>query len=573
MRTGKRLAGAVVAAGVSLLVVSACGGGGGSDNSKSVSTSFADCTTKPNDCNGGKTKQGGTLTYTIEKKITGWNLLDADSNTFDFQEVLDGVLPSAFNTSPDFSTPVNTDMMASIEQTSTNPQTIVYKIRKEAVWNDGTPITADDFIYNWQTQNGKDCKDCSAATNAGYDQMKSVTASDDGKTVTVVYNTPYADWKAPFGPIYPAHLAKQHGDLATSWKWFNETQPSYSGGPYQISEYQKDVSVTLVPNPKWYGKTKASLDKLVFRIITDQAQEVPALQNNEVQAIYPQPNQDIVNQVKALAPNVQYTLGKGLTWEHLDLNLKNKFLADKALRQAIFTAVNRQSMIDKTVGQFTPGLKPLNNHNFMPGIDGYKDVISSTDAGNGDVEKAKKLLTDAGYKGVGTALTTPTGEPVTLRISYTTGNSLRKASAELFQGDMQKALGLKVEITPTQALGKTLTAGDYDAIIFAWVDTPFPYSGAQQLWASDSSSNYGKWVNPQSDALLKQAASEPDSKKAAEILNQADQLLANDFYVLPLFQKPTFLAVYSQYANIRDNPTNVGPPYNTQEWGLRATAK
>ncbi|MGC9666818.1 ABC transporter family substrate-binding protein [Planosporangium sp. 12N6] len=574
MHTGKRLAGAVVVAGVSLLVASACGGGGSSDNGKSVSTSFADCATKPNDCNSGEIKKGGTLTYTIEKKITGWNLNDADSNTFDFQEVLDGVLPSAFNTNPDFQPTLNTDMLASAELTSTSPQTVVYKIKPEAVWNDGTPITVDDFTYGWQTQNGKDCKDCSAASNAGYDLIKSITGADNGKTVTVVYDSPYADWKGLFGPIYPAHVAKQHGDLATSWKWLNETQPAYSGGPFQIPAdgYQKDVSVTLVPNPKWYGKTKPSLDKIVFRIITDQAQEVPALQNNEVQAIYPQPNSDLVNQVKALAPNVQYTLGKGLTWEHLDLNLKNKFLADKVLRQAIFTTVDRQAVIDKTIGQFVPGAKPLNNHNFMPGQDGYKDVVTSSGAGTGDVEKAKKLLTDAGYKGVGTALTTAAGEPVTLRISYTNGNALRKQSAELFQNEMSQ-LGIKVDITPTQALGKTLTAGDYDVIIFAWVGTPYPYSGAQQLWGSESDSNYGKWVSKESDDLLKKAAAETDPKKGADYLNQADQIMANDYYVLPLFQKPTFLAVYSQYANIRDNATNVGPPYNTQEWGLRASAK
>jgi peptide/nickel transport system substrate-binding protein len=402
--------------------------------------------------------------------------------------------------------------------------------------------------------------------------MKSVTGSDNGKTVTVVYDTPYSDWKQPFGGLYPAHVAKQHGDLATSWKWFNENQPTYSGGPYKISDFQKDVSVTLAPNPKWYGKVKPSLDKLIFRIITDQSQEVPALQNNEVQAIYPQPNSDMVNQVKALAPNVQYTLGKGLTWEHIDLNLKNKFLADKVLRQAVFTAVNRQAIIDKTVGQFVPGAKPLDNHNFMPGQAAYKDVVTSTGAGKGDVEKAKKVLTDAGYKGVGTALTTPTGEPVTLRISYTNGNALRKATSELFQNEMQ-ALGIKVDVTPIQSLGKTLASGDFDAILYAWVGTPFPFQGGLQLWASTSSSNYGKWVNAQSDELLKKAAGETDPKKAADTLNQADQLMANDFYVLPLFQKPTFLGVYSQFANIRDNATNVGPPYNTQEWGLRASAK
>src|SRR4051812_18376581 len=103
MRTRKRLAGVLAIASVSLLVAAACSSGKSGDNGKSVSTSFADCDTKPNTCNSGNVKQGGTATYTIEKTITGWNLNDTDSNTFDFQEVLDGVLPSTFIVNPDFS--------------------------------------------------------------------------------------------------------------------------------------------------------------------------------------------------------------------------------------------------------------------------------------------------------------------------------------------------------------------------------------------------------------------------------------------------------------------------------------
>jgi peptide/nickel transport system substrate-binding protein len=571
MRTSKGLVGLVAVGVASLLVVSACGGGSkSSGNGSTASSSFADCATKPLTCNSGTTKQGGTVTYTIEKTITGWNLNDTNSNTFDFQEVLDGVLPQGpFVNTPDLKPTLNSDLMVSAEQTSTSPQTIVYKIKPDANWSDGTPINADDFVYSWQTQNGVDCTACTAASNAGYDQIQSVTGSDNGKTVTVVYKAAYADWKGPFGPLYPAHIAKQHGDLAASWKWLDATVPTYSGGPYQISDYQKDVSVTETPNPKWYGKTKPSLDKLVFRIITDQTQEVPALQNNEVQAIYAQPNADIVNQVKQIN-GVQSYIGKGLTWEHLDLNLKNSFLGDTKLRQALFTAINRKDIIAKTVGQFVPGMTPLNNHNFMPGMDGYKDVITSTGQGAGDIDKAKQLLTSAGYTGVGTALKTPAGKDVTLRISYTQGNTLRQQTSELIQNELGQ-LGVKVTVTPIASLGKTLASGDFDMIIFAWVGTPFLFAGAQQLWGSTSDSDYGHWVNTQSDALLKDAAGQTDAQKAIDDLNQADQIMSTDAYVLPLFVKPTFLAAYKNIVNIRDDATQTGPPYNVQEWGIRAS--
>jgi peptide/nickel transport system substrate-binding protein len=572
MRTSKRLASLVAVGAASLLVMSACGNGsnGTSTQTGSISKSFADCATKPLDCNSGDVKQGGTLTYTIEKNITGWNINNSDTNTFDFVEVLDGVTSQGpFINTPDLKPTMNSDLMVSVEQTSSSPQTIVYKIRPEAVWSDGTPINADDFIYSWQTQNGKDCADCAAASNAGYEDMQSVTGSDGGKTVTVVYSKPFADWKLPFGPLYPAHIAKQHGDLAASFKWLDETVPTWSGGPYIISDYQKDTSVTEIPNPKWYGKVKPKLDKLVFRIITEQAQEVPALQNNEVQAIYPQPSADIVNQVKQIS-GVQYMLGKGLTWEHLDLNLKNTALADVKLRQAIFTAVDRKAIIDKTIGQFVPGAVPLNNHNFVPGQTGYKDVITSTGQGTGDLTKAKQILTDAGYQGVGTALKTPSGQDVTLRISYTQGNTLRQQTCELIQSELQ-GLGIKVTVVPVASLGSTLSSGDFDMIVFAWVGGPFPFAGAIQLWGSTSDSNYGHWVNAQSDSLLADAASQTDANKAIDDLNQADQIMSNEAYNLPLFQKPTFLAAYKNIANVRDDATSTGPPFNVQAWGIRAS--
>ena len=109
------------------------------------------------------------------------------------------------------------------------------------MWSDGTPITADDFIYNWRVQNSRDCPNCAVATTTGYDQVKSVTGTDSGKTVTVVFTKPFTDWKNLWGsgsPVYPAHIAAQHGDINTpqgnaeSFTWFGKNVPTYSGGPF-----------------------------------------------------------------------------------------------------------------------------------------------------------------------------------------------------------------------------------------------------------------------------------------------------------------------------------------------------
>ncbi|NIH78682.1 ABC transporter family substrate-binding protein [Amycolatopsis viridis] len=578
-KTKSRAAGIGALAATAALVLAACGGGGGGNSGVQTGQAFAQCDSSPNTCNSAAADQlqdGGDVTMAIEKNIANWNVTSAEGNVFETGMVTKGLLPYTYYTSPDLKPVLNPDFVTSADITSTNPQTVVYKLNPKAVWSDGTPFNADDFIYNWKVQNGKDCPDCAPANTSGYEQISSVVGSDNGKTVTVTFAKPYTDWKnlwSSSGAIYPAHLAAQHGDLnspaglAESYKWFGETVPTWSGGPWKVDNFQNNVSLTMVPNPSWWG-AKPHLSRVIFRIITDASQEPTALQNHEVQVIYPQPQVDLVNQVRNI-PGVSSYIGLGLTWEHIDFNLKNPALANKALRQALFTAVDVQATINKTVGQFTNKVKPLGSHNFVPGQEGYKDVVSATGQGSGDINKAKQILTGAGYKLQGNQLIDPSGAPVpTLRMRYTVGNQIRQNECELFQ-QAASQLGVKVDIVPTDSLGKTTSSGDFDVIVFAWVASPFPFNNAAQNWPSGSASNYGKYSNPQVDSLIAQSNTETDQAKATDALNQADQLMSEDAYVLPLYQKPTFIASYDNVANVRNNSTLDGPVYNMQEWGIR----
>jgi peptide/nickel transport system substrate-binding protein len=580
-RSGIRRAVALVA-GLTV-VLAGCGGAGGTGDGAARTTGsvFVTCAEDPNTCNSaepGKLRQGGQLAYAIEKNIPNWNLLSSEGNLQETGWVLGGVLPRAFITLPDLTVAMNEDLLDSAKVTSTNPETIVYKIKANAVWSDGTPITADDFIYVWRVQNGRDCPNCTPATTTGYDQITSVVGSDNGKTVTVTLSKPFTDWKqnwASGSPIYPAHIAAQHGDIntpqgrAASYAWFGKNVPTYSGGPYQIENFTNNESVTLVPNPKWYGP-RPKLDRLIYRIVTDARQEPTALQNREVQVIYPQPQVDQVQQVRRI-PDVSSFVGFGLSWEHFDLNLANNFLADPVLRTAIFIAVDRQAIINKTVGQFTDTIKPLNSHNFVPQQSSYEDVVSETGQGSGNLARAKRILNAAGYKMDGTQLKTPLGMTVPpMRIRYTVGNQVRQAECELFAQQI-KQLGITVEVIPTDDLGATLSRGDYDIIVFAWVTTPFPYSSAVQLWVTGQGSNFGRYSNPDVDRLITTAASSTDEVLARETLNQADRRLTRDAYALPLYQKPTFIALYDDVANVRNNSSLDGPQYNIAQWGFRAT--
>ncbi|MGH3717702.1 MAG: ABC transporter family substrate-binding protein [Pseudonocardiaceae bacterium] len=563
------------------VLLAGCGGGGGAagGGQRQTGSAFAACEANPNTCNSarpGTLRQGGQLTFAIEKNVANWNLLSSEGNVYESLEVLKPVLPYTFVTQPDLTAAMNTDLLDSAKVTDTSPETIVYKIKPDAVWSDGTSITAEDFSYNWKLQNGRDCPNCSVSTTSGYDQVRSVVGSEGGKTVTVTLTKPFTDWKQFWSggsPIYPAHIAAQHGDittprgLAASFTWFGKNTPTYSGGPYQVDTFRNNESVTLVPNPRWYGP-RPKLDRLIYRIITDANQEPTALQNREVQVINPQPQVDLVRQVDRI-PGVSSFVGLGLSWEHFDLNLQNSYLADPALRTAMFTAVDRQAIINKTVGQFATKITPLNSHNFVPQQAGYEDVISETGQGSGNLARARQILDAAGYKSEDGQLATLIGMPVPpMRIRYAQGNQVRQVECELF-AQAVKPLGITVQVVPTDDLGATTSRGDYDIVVFAWDMSPFPYGGAVQLWGTGQGNNFGRYSNPDVDRLIAAAGSQTDESLAKETLNQADRRLTKDAYVLPLYQKPTFIALYDTIANVRNNSSLDGPPYNVAEWAFR----
>jgi peptide/nickel transport system substrate-binding protein len=280
-------------------------------------------------------------------------------------------------------------------------------------------------------------------------------------------------------------------------------------------------------------------------------------------------------------------------FEHFDYNLQNtafggpnpadqKDPAKVALRKAMFTAVDRQHLIASTVGLFDPAAKPLGNRMFVPGQAGYQDNVSKYGLGSGNIEAAKKLLTDAGYTGVGTKLVDKSGKEVpAFRMRYTVGNKVREDECNQFAA-AAKQLGITVNVESTDDLNATLNNADsqhaFDIVVFAWVATPFPDSANGPLYITNpagtktpAGGNYGWYANDDADKALADAGVNLNQDQANADLNKADDLISQDAYTLPLYQKDTMVAYKKTLANIRDNSTSVGSTYNIQQWGFRAT--
>jgi peptide/nickel transport system substrate-binding protein len=534
------------------MVAAACGGGGDENESSGGGTA--------------QIKDGGTLNYAADQEPTGFNNNTSKDNGTSVYNVVINVYPQPFHAQPDFTVKMDDALLDSAEQTSDDPQTIVYKIKQDAAWSDGTPLSADDFIYNWKQQNGT-IKENDVATTTGYDQIKSIEGSDNGKTVTVVFKTPFADWKGLFTGIVPAHyIQKRPGGWNTGLDKDPDKIPS--GGPFIVKDYTQGQSLTLVRNDKYWGP-KAHLDSIVFRFLPESTTQPAALQNNEVDLIYPQPQLDQVTQVKAL-PDVSSEINFGLSFEHLDFNFKNEHLGDLKVRQAIATGINVQELVDRTVKQFSDKAEPLGNRIWLTGQPQYQDHFGQY--GKGDTAGATKLLEDAGYTKGADGIYAKGGKKLSVRFSTTAGNKLRETQGELFQAQM-KEIGVEIKIAnvdSTKFFGEWLPNGNYDIADFAWVGTPFAISSNRDIYRTGGGSNYGKYANKKVDDLFTQANSETDEAKSAELGNQIDQQITADMATIPLYTKPTFIAYRNTFANIHDNATSEGPFNAAVTWGQKS---
>src|SRR4051812_41454466 len=159
------------------MALTACGGGSSSNNGDE-----------------GGAAQGGRVVYG-ESTDFPENLfpLISAGNATSVANIEAQMFPSTFDIQPDFTVKWNEDLLAEEPTSEVNgdSQTVTYKLNPDAVWSDGEPISADDFIFTWNSRKSADPASggCPAIlSTTGYDQMTSVEGADDGKTVTVTFS-------------------------------------------------------------------------------------------------------------------------------------------------------------------------------------------------------------------------------------------------------------------------------------------------------------------------------------------------------------------------------------------------
>jgi peptide/nickel transport system substrate-binding protein len=520
--------------------------------------------------------QGGSATVDLDQGMAGFNPNTSAGAASATPTVMASVLPSAYIINPQNLAVPNTSLLQSVEVIKPAPLTISYVIDPKAVWSDGVPVTAQDFIYAWESQRGVgtdiDGKPFDVASTLGYRDIDSVTPSSDGKTVTVIFGTPFTDWRVLFSNMVPAHIAEQVG-WNTGFQTFNLSR-ELSAGPMTIGSVSPNGTVVLVPNSKWWGP-KPRLSRVVIKENQNPTSWIGALSHGNGTVSQPSTfNLGDVNRVTSL-PNVQSEIRKSLQFLQLEFNVKSPVTGTLAVRQAIAHSLDRSKLLNDTFGSIQTAPAINDDHLAVNTQTQYAPSKASGAYDNVNAATAAGLMSAAGYtRLVFGPYEDLAGKPLVIRMAVESGDPWIQGVAELV-ADQLDAAGFEVVTVPVAGgvgMDAASRANSYDLALVSRTASPFLTS--TMAWYSDQlgapgsggSHDWSNFSDPTLDQLFRQGSQELNPVNGATYYAQIDTELWNQMIALPLFQEPAFLAQGVHLGTIQYNSSSTGLLWNVSNW-------
>lgn len=519
-------------------------------------------------------KASTTLVFGSEQEppCLNVNLNDCNNTWALYYEQL--VLRGVYMVNPQF---VYTNDLVSKVSLQLNPQRVTYYIRPNANWNDGKPVTAQDFVFTLSTIMNKawDAKPTGSGivSRTGFDQIvpSKTKVFANNKAVTFTFKQNYADWKDLFSTILPQH-ALAGTDFTTDF--INDLKNPKNGqeisdGPFVFSSWNHGSDMTLVRNPKFYGH-KAKLSSIVAKFLTNSNTEIQAVKGGEVDAIYPQPQLPLADLKTTPGLTVQSHLGP--IYEHIDIQVGphgNPLAKFAWVRQALMMSINRAALVKAVFSTLNPSLTPLGNVIYLNNQPAYVDHFKIW---NYNPTKATQLMTSHGCTKGSDGIYSCKGTRMSFQFESTAGNQLRVLAFSVIQQQL-KAQGIEVvnNFKPSNIyFGSDLPNGNTELAMFAWsggVD-PAPNTSIWSCANDGGTQNYMGFCDPKVDALFKKGNAELNPTVRKKYYNQADFLIAKDLPTIPLYQKPTFLVFKNAVKGMSDNTTQAGPMWNAENWSI-----
>ena len=455
--------------------------------------------------------------------------------------------------------------------------TITYKLRPEAQWSDGTPVTAQDAVFTYEM--------IMSEKNASYSRypwdtyVESVTAVDD-HTLQIKLTSPYADWATSFfvglSRVIPKHILQpvfeKDGTLDNA-EW--NRLPTVGSGPFNLVEYEPASHLIFEANENyWRGRPK--LDEIHMRLVEDRAAQMAALAAGEsdigtyiIGSELPDLNEMGNMEIQTSINGLQVTI-----FENVDPNTAHPAMTDPNVRRALQMAIDR-NLINSELYNGLYEVPATYWHGSAYADPQLKAIPY-------DPDSAKKLLDEAGWVDANSdGVREKDGKDLALRYAYISGDETTDTMVVAIQQMLADA-GVKVDLFPntSEVLWASfedsgpLALGQYD--LTHWSDGmayfPSPdtsYFLCDQRPTAENPYGYN-WFGiciPEMDELFKQQAVELDPQKRIEMFYQIGKIMYDQTLLIPLHTDPDVWAVNTRLANVRFS--GVDPLMFAYEWDVK----
>lgn len=416
-----------------------------------------------------------------------------------------------------------------------------FHLRDNLKWSDGSPLTANDFVYSW-----KRLADPNTGAPYSYDMLSmvkgyeeamagdidalGVSASDD-KTLVVELSAPcvYFDKIITHASMVPV---KQEVVEASGDQWALQPETYVSNGPLKMIEWVPGSHITFAKNENYWNADKVTLNSLKFVLMEEANSSYSAYQAGEVHMIKDVPTEEIAS----LQGREDFHLDPRIATSFVQFNTKKEPFDNPDVRMALSLAIDRDYVANTLMlGNYTPST------NFVgPGISdvepgsSFEEVTRKNNGGDffnieeheSDLAKAKELLAKAGYPD-------GAGFPV---IEYMTNDAgYNKPIAEYLQ-NAWKELGINMEIKIVEwsTFSATRRNGDFQIARGGWVYDYDDPSNMLNILESNNGNNDGKYSNPELDRLLSEARTTADRAEHYQKLHEAENIILKEQPVAPL---------------------------------------
>lgn len=465
-----------------------------------------------------------------------------------------------------------------IEKNGIKVISVDWELKPNLKWGDGQPITGKDFRLAWEITRAPNVSVASKEQTLNIAEFN-LDPKNPLKFTTVYKEVLYNYFQLPLIPV-PSHVEgpiwNKSKDQTGAYEKLTAyttkpTDPGLSSGPYIVSEVKMGSHVIVKRNPHWSGK-KPDIERIIFKLIPNtQALEASLLSKeidmiNELGMSFDQATEfeKRMGRDPKLKAAYQVVFTDGLTYEHIDLNLRNPYLADKRVRQAMLYGINRQKLSDSLFG----GKQPVARSMIHP-----KDVYYTTDLPSYEynLDKAKELLEQAGWKAEGDGRKKD-GKILEFTIMTTAQNKTRELVETFIQSELKK-IGIRISIKNEPArvfFGETLPKGKWDGLaMFAWTSSPdspprttLHSTEIPNEKNSFAGQNYSGFSNPKVDEIFDQVRGELSLDKRKVLMIELQKIYSEEVPVLPLFMRSEIAVLPALLQNYK--PT--GHQYAASNW-------